>query len=112
MPETPVKFEKVWMKVGVEFAEMGTSKMFGAEKSLTRTEPEGRTTRFSIQVPLGNWWMTSTGRFGVWLGEEVAIGLARLMIGRRATRQRLEVEKNIANYFWMRSMRCADEVPT
>lgn len=70
--------------------------MLGAEYSMAKAEPEGRTTRFSIQVPFGNWWMTSTGRFGEVLFEgEVAIGVANMRVGRMAMSHELEVEKNI-----------------
>jgi hypothetical protein len=94
IPETPVKLLKVWTIVGVECLEMGTSKMWGAEKSMARTEPEGRTTRFSIQVPFGNSCMTSTGRF-----DEDVVFWQRLIVGRRARSQRLAVEKCIVEIF-------------
>jgi len=99
MPETPVKFLKVWMMVGVEFLERGTSKMWGAEKSMARTEPDGRTTKFSIQVPFGNSWMTSTGRF-----EEDVVFWERVRVGRSAMSQRLAVEKSIVG-IWVEEKR-------
>lgn len=58
---------------------------FGDEIKVRSSEPEGRTKRFSIHVPLGNWYtrrVGSSGRLNGMIAQKSQAELGKRMAGR------------------------------